>query len=47
MDSGDPFNAFHLLASLNPSISQAYLKNDEACFPSNLEAACEKLGKRV
>ncbi|KAJ4404464.1 hypothetical protein N0V85_004865 [Neurospora sp. IMI 360204] len=38
---------FHLLAALNPSISRAYLENDKASFPSDLEARCEKLGKRV
>ena len=41
------FSTFHLLVSLDPSIFRAYLTNDKASCPSNLEAACEKLGKRV
>lgn len=38
---------FHLLASLRPTISLAYLNHDTASFPSDLEAMCERLGKRV
>ncbi|EAA28157.3 hypothetical protein GE21DRAFT_8519 [Neurospora crassa] len=41
------FTTFHLLAALDPSISLAYLNHDTASFPSDLEATCEKLGKRV
>lgn len=38
---------FHLLAAFDPSISLAYLNHDTASFPADLEARCEKLGKRV
>ncbi|KAK3500449.1 uncharacterized protein B0T23DRAFT_401863 [Neurospora hispaniola] len=38
---------FHLLAARDPSISRAYLNHDTASLPANLEALCEKLGKRV
>ncbi|KAK1777057.1 hypothetical protein QBC45DRAFT_331542 [Copromyces sp. CBS 386.78] len=38
---------FHLLASLDPSISRACLNDDKPRFSSDLEAACKRIGKRV
>lgn len=38
---------FHFLVSFDPSISRACLNHDKSSFPSDLEAACENLGKRV